>query len=179
MMKQLPFGASLSVALHPQDLSGGAKSTLWASLRHCNEMFHILVFIAAGTASQNITVNLRQATNSAGANAKALLIPEVFFKRGDPTFQPSTANVRDKFVRSTLATREARIATYDSTADRVASTNHLMLDFRISPSDLDTINGFQFVQAQFTSPAAAQLACAFFAVDGAAYQGLASPSLLA
>lgn len=179
MMMQLPFGTPVAVALHPQDLSGGAKSTLWGSAQNVNGMFHILVFIAAGTAGQNITVNLRQATNSAGANAKQLLIPEVFFKRGDATFQPSTANVRDKFVRSTLASRLSRIATYDSTADRVASTNHMMLDFRISPSDLDTANGFEFIQAQFTSPAAAQLACAFFLVDGYAYQGQTAPSLLA
>jgi hypothetical protein len=179
MMMQLPFGAPLSVALHPQDLAGGAKSSLWASIQDVNGMMHILVYIGAGTASQNITVNLRQATTSAGGSAKTLNIKEVYFKRGDATFQPSTANVRDKFVKSALASREASIASYDSTADRVASTNHLFLDIRVSPSDLDTVNGFEYVQVQFTSPAAAQLACAFFAFDSRAYQGLSAPSPLA
>lgn len=179
MMMQLPFGVPLSVALHPQDLAGGAKSSLWASMQDVNGMMHILIYIAPGTATQDITVNLRQATNASGGSAKTLNIREVFFKRGDAAFQPSTANVRDKFVRSTLANREAPIASYNSAADRVATTNHLFLDIRISPSDLDTVNGFEYVQVQFTSPAAAQLACAFFAFDSRGYQGLNAPSPLA
>lgn len=178
-MNHFPFGAPHSIALHPQDLAGGAKSSLWGRVKNVNGMFHVLVYIAAGTASQNITLNLRQAKTAAGGDAKELRIKEVFFKRGDATFQASTANVRDKFVQSSTCNRESSIATYDSTADRVAATNHLMLDIRVSPNDLDSGNGYEFLQVQFTSPAAAQLACAFFAVDSRGYKGDTAPSLLA
>ena len=180
MFDDLPYGSPPSVALHPQDLAGGAKATLWASVRDINDFLGLLVVIGAGTATQDITISLLQATSSAGAGSKALTFREAWFKRGAAgAFTPATADARDRFVKTTLANRESPIASYNTATDRVATTNHFVTLIRISPKDLDMSNGFRYVGASFSSPAAAQLASALWIPMGNASSGIGAPSLLA
>ena len=180
MFSDMPFGAPPSVALAPIDLTGGAKATLWGSIRDINEFLAILISIGAGTATQDITISLLQATSSAGAGSKALPFKEAWFKRGSGVWAPGTAAAQDKFAKSALATREAPVVGggYVTTTDRVATTNQFVTMIRVSPKDLDQANGFRYVGASFNSPAASQVAAAFFFPMGNAYSGTTIPSLL-
>lgn len=178
MFKDFPFGSPESVALAPIDLAGGAKTTLWANARDVNDFLCLWFYLAPGTATQDITITLQQATTAAGGSAKALRVFEVFFKRGAPTFTAANAAVQDRFVRSPSVNREASTATYVTTVDRVATTNHFIGCIRISPKDLDGANGFRYVGASFSSPAAAQLGMALWMPIGLAGSGIGAQSLL-
>ena len=181
LFSQLPFGGGVSVALSPIDLSAAAQNSLYANIANVNKSLILLVFAKAGTAADELTISLQQATTSAGGSAKTLNIKEVFFKKGGPTFAtaPST---NDKFARSpsTPENRETAISSYATATDRVAATNDFMCAIRICPADLDQDNGFKYVRAQFTDVGAnAQLGFALWMVDGYAYNGTDVPSILA
>lgn len=181
LFSQLPNGGGISVALAPVDLSVAAVNSLWASIRNVNKSLFLLVFLKAGTAGDNVTISLQQAKDAAGTGAKALNIKEVFFKKGATTFV-TAPNTNDKFTRSpsTPVNRETAISSYNTTTDRVAATNDFMALIRISPADVDLVNNFAYVRAQFTDPGSnAQLGCAFWIPDGAAYLGDSAPSILA
>lgn len=177
----IPFGGSVSIALSPVDLSAAAANSLYANVAHVNDFMALLAFLKAGTAGDNVTISLQQATDAAGTGAKALSIKEVFFKKGGPTFATAPAT-NDKFVRSpsTPINRETAISSYATATDRVAATNDFMALIRISPKDLDFMNGFRYVRAQFTDPGAnAQLGFALWIPIGPAIKGVDAPSILA
>ncbi len=178
LFDQFPFGGGASIALPPVNLATGANNSLWASVRDINDSLLLLFYFGAGTAGQNITVTLQQALNSSGGSAKALVVKEAWFKRGGAAFTAGNAAARDVFVKSAIANREVAAANYDTTADRVASTSGFMGIIRISPKDLDMVNNFRYVRAQFTQPAAAQQGVALWVPNGAAYQGTQPLSLL-
>lgn len=179
LMDQIPFGGGASVGLMPVDLSGGAKSSLYANVRNINGKLAIMALIAAGTAWQNITITLSQAKTSAGGDAKVLNVKEVYFKRGGANFTAANAADRDKFVKSAYSTREVPTVSYVSTTDRVASTNDFLAAIMVNPADLDQANGFTYVRVEFSSPAAAQLGAAWFIPIDPAYEGPNAPSMLA
>lgn len=181
LFSQLPNGGGLSIALAPVDLSAAAVNSLWASVRNVNKALFLIAFLKAGTAGDNVTIALQQATDAAGTGAKVLNIKEVFFKKGATTFA-TAPNTNDKFNRSpsTPTNRETAISTYPTATDRVAATNDFMAAIRICPADLDMANGFSYVRATFTDPGAnAQLGFAIWLPDGAAYLGQDAPSILA
>lgn len=178
MFEQIPFGGGVSVGLIPQDLSGGAKNTAYANVRNVNSKLAIVAMIAAGTATQDITITLRQAKDAAGTGAKVLNVKEVYFKRGAPQFVAASAEAQDKFALSPSASREAPTASYVSTVDRVATTNAFVAALMVNPADLDQANGFSYVRAEFSSPAAAQLASVFFMPLEPAYEGKNARSIL-
>lgn len=179
LFDQFPFGGGASIALPPVNLATGANNSLWASVRDCNDSLLLLFYFGAGTATQDITVTLQQATTSAGGSAKALVVKEAWFKRGGAAFTAGNAAARDVFVKSAIANREVSAANYNTAADRVATTNEFMGVIRISPKDLDAGNNFRYVRAQFTQPAAAQQGVALWVPNGIAYQGSQPISLLA
>lgn len=181
MFSQLPLGGGVSIALSPVDLAAAAANSLYANIANVNKALLLVVFIRAGAAGENVTINLQQAQDSSGTGAKALNIREVFFKRGATTFA-TAPNTNDKFVRSpsTPNNRETAITTYATATDRVAATNDFMCVIRICPADLDGANNFRYVRAQFTDPGAtAQLGVALWMADGYAYNGADVPSILA
>jgi hypothetical protein len=179
MFSQLPFGGGVSIALAPVDLSSAATTTLYAKVRDINDFLWLVFFLKAGTAADEATLNLVQATSAAGANAKVLNIKEVWFKKGGPTFATAPAT-NDLWTKSALATREASIATYATATDRVAATNDFMAAIRISPKDLDAAGGFGWVRGGCTDVGTnAQLGMAFWIPEGIAYSGTAAPSILA
>jgi hypothetical protein len=179
LFHQLPFGGGVSIALSPIDLSAGATNTLYAKVRDINDFLWLLVFLKAGTAADEVTLSLQQATTSAGGSAKTLQIKEVWFKKGGPTFATAPAT-NDLWTKSTAVTREAPANTYATATDRVAATNDFFAAIRISPKDLDAANGFGWVRGGVTDPGAnAQLGFAIWIPEGIAYQGSAAPSILA
>ncbi len=180
MFSQLPLGGGVSIALAPVDLQTAQNGT-WAKISNVNKGLILLVFAKAGTAGDNLTINLQQAQDASGTGAKALSIYEVFFKKGATAFT-TAPNTNDKFARSpsTPENRETAISSYATATDRVAATNDFMCAIRISPSDLDAANGFMYVRPQFSDVGTnAQLGFALWVADGYAYNGVDVPSLLA
>lgn len=167
MFKQFPFGDSGSPALLA-DLTGGAKSTNWAGVSNVNGFLNLLLFIGAGTAAQDITITLAQATSNAGAGSKLLQVKEVYFKAGAAG---AILAAKDFWTKSSAASREAPANSYASATDRVAATNQFMALIRISPADLDVAGGYGYVGASFNSPAASQLACGLWVPEQVAYKG--------
>lgn len=178
MFDDLPYGAPPSMAIAPVSLAGAAAATLWANVRDVNDFLGLFFFLGIGTAAEDITITLTQATSSAGAGAKALVVKEAWYKTGGPAFTAATAAATDKFVKSTLFTRESSAATYITTTDRVAVTNQFMGLIRISPKDLDLAGGFKYAKASFSASTAAQLMYAHWLPMGNAYSGKTLPSLL-
>lgn len=180
LFSQLPFGGGVSIALAPVDLQTAQNGT-WAKISNVNKALILLVFAKAGTAADELTINLQQATDNGGTGAKTLKIKEVFFKRGGTAFT-TTPNTRDKFARSpsTPENRETEITSYATATDRVAATNDFMCAIRICPADLDADNGFMYVRPQFSDVGTnAQLGFALWIADGASYNGVDTASLLA
>lgn len=166
-----PFGGGISIALPPVNLATAANNSLWASMRDINDSLFLLAYFGAGTATQDITITLTQATSSAGANSKALVVKEAWFKRGSTAFTAGNAATRDVFVKSPGFNREVSAANYNTATDRVATTNEFLALIRISPKDVDLVNNFRYVRASFNQPAAAQLGVAFWIPNGNAYNG--------
>jgi hypothetical protein len=174
----LPFGGGVSVALSPVDLAAAATNTLYANVRDINECLYLLWFIRAGASGENVTLSLQQATTAAGGSAKVLQLRDVWFKRGGPTFATNPAT-NDLWTKNAAIGRETPANTYATATDRVAATNDFMALIRISPKDLDSVNGFSYVNGQCTDPGAtAQLGCAFWIPQGHAYAGAPGLSLL-
>ena len=146
--------------------------------RDCNDALALVLTIGAGTAAQDITISLQQATSAAGAGAKPLKFKEAWYKRGVPTFTPANAATQDKWVKSILASRDVPIfnGQYITAADRVSATNLFIALIRISPKDLDT--GYPYVGAILSSPAASQWASGLWVPLGNAASGSSIPSLL-
>jgi hypothetical protein len=179
LFNMLPFGGGVSVALAPVDLSAAAATTLFANTRDVEGCLFLLWFIKAGTAADEATLNLVQATTAAGAGAKVLNIKEVWFKKGAPTFATSPA-VNDLWTKSALVNRELPAATYATAADRVAATNDFMAAIRISPADLDMANGFRFVRGGCTDVGInPQLGTALWVPESRAYNSSPGLSILA
>lgn len=178
MFNDNPFGAPASLALAPITLVGGARVTSLARVRDINDFLALWFILGIGTAAEDVTVTLTQATDSADAGAKALTVKEAWYKKGGPTFTAANSATNDKFVKSTLMTREAAAATYVTTTDRVAVTNLFIGLIRISPKDLDHANGFKYVKASFNAVTNAQLVTALWVPMGMAYSGSTLPSIL-
>ena len=178
MFNDLPFGSPSSLALAPITLVGGARETILARVRDVNEFLWLWFVLGIGTATEDVTVTLTQATNNADAGSKALTVREAWYKKGGPTFTAANSATTDKFVKSTLMTREAPAATWVTTTDRVAVTNLFVGLIRISPKDLDHANSFKYVKASFNAVTNAQLVTALWIPQGLAYSGSASPSIL-
>lgn len=179
MFSQLPFGGGVSIALAPVDLSAAAANTLYAKVRDVNDFLWLVWFIKAGTAADEATLSLQQATTSAGGSAKTLQIKEVWFKKGGPTFATAPAT-NDLWTKNATISREAPVNTYATATDRVAATNDFMAAIRISPKDLDAAGGFGWVRGGCTDVGAnAQLGMAIWVPEGIAYMGTTFPSILA
>lgn len=170
MFSQFPFGGGASVAIAPVDLAAAAAASLWANMRDVNDFMWGIVYLGAGAAGEHATITLQQARTNAGGNAKALTIKEVWYKRGSAAFTNANSAAQDKWVKSGVATREAAVASYVTTADRVTGLNHFMAGFRISKSDLDNAGGFNYVQLNIADVGAtAQLGFALWLPEGFAY----------
>jgi hypothetical protein len=179
LYSQLPFGGGVSIALPPVDLAAAAANTLYAKVRDINDFLWLIWYLGAGTAGDEATLSLQQATNASGGSAKTLPITEVWFKRGGPTFATNPAT-NDLWTKNATISRETPANTYATAANRVAATNHFMAAIRISPKDLDMGNGFGWVRGGCTDVGAnAQLGFAFWVPEGIAYQGSSFPSILA
>lgn len=118
----------------PVDMAGGANTGDWVSLKNYGKVV-ILVYKAIGTAGDDPTITVQQATAVAGTSAKALNFTTVWKKQAATnllatgTWTKVTQTAANTFTHTDLAEQAAIIA------------------IEFSAEDLDADNGFDCVQA--------------------------------
>lgn len=116
----------------PVDMQAGANTGDWVSVENFNHVA-IVFFKAAGTAGDDPTITVTQATDAAGTSSKALNFTRVYTKQGTLS---SVANF-------TLTTQSAANTYTDATSAEVQAIWVVEFD----ADDLDVSSGFTHVQA--------------------------------
>lgn len=127
-------------AFPPSDINTDADGD-WVSLKHfdrCLVLFHK----AAGTAGDDPSIRLRQATDVAGTSAKALTFNHIFHKIGATAL--SAVGQWTK-VELTSATDDLDLVSVNS-ADLLTDVGETMIAVEVKASDLDVDNGFDCLQ---------------------------------
>ena len=116
----------------PVDMQAGANTGDWVSVENFNNL-SIVFFKAAGTAGDDPTLTVTQATDNAGTSSKALNFTRIYTKQGTLA---SVANF-------TLTTQSAANTYTDATSAEVQAIWVIGFD----ADDLDVSSGFTHVQA--------------------------------
>ena len=116
----------------PVDMQAGANTGDWVSVENFNHVA-IVFFKAAGTAGDDPTITVSQATDAAGTSSKALNFTRIYTKQGTLS---SVANF-------TLTTQSAATTYTDATSAEVQAIWVIEFD----ADDLDVSSGFTHVQA--------------------------------
>lgn len=151
-------------AFLPVNMAGSANTGDWISLKNYHRVTIMLVK-AAGTAGDDPVITLQQATNVAGAGAKALAaVDKVYVKQGADLATVGTF---------TLVTQTAS----DSYTDAAAAEAQAVWLIDIQSEDLDVDGGFDCIQASVADVGTAeQLGCALYLLYPARYGQSALPS---
>jgi len=136
----------------PVDMQTGANTGDWVSVENFNHV-SIVLFKGAGTAGDDPTLTVLQATDAAGTSSKALNFTRVYTKQGTLT---GIANF-------TLTTQSAANTYTDATSAEVTAIWVVEFD----ADDLDVSGGFTHVQASVGDVGSnAQLgACLYLATE--------------
>lgn len=170
----LPDVSDVVVGGLPVDLSAAALSGLWFNMKECSAV-NALLISAIGTAGDDPVINLRQATNNAGAGAKTLNIHRLDYKVGATGFTSAS----DLWQRVTSIDPDNPAASYDTDGINGAE-NGLLLSAFILATDLDINQGFTHIQLQVADVGTnAQLGCILYIPSQRHYQGKHRVSALA
>lgn len=124
--------ATYEAGFVPVDMSAGANAGDWVSMENYRRL-EIILFKGAGTAGDDPTITVQQATASDGTGAKALNFTVVYEKVG-------TLNAVTAWTRQTQSAGN----TYQNTA---SAESQAIIVVEIDAAMLDADNGFTFVQA--------------------------------
>ena len=156
--------ADIVPAFVPVDLQSAANNGQWISMKHVTRLVCVL-FKGAGTAGDNPVVTLQQATSNAGAGAKALTFTRIRTKIGAIASTPQW----------TIATQAA-----SNTYTPTSAASQAMIAVDIQSTDLDLMNGFNFVQLSIPDTGSnPQLGAAFYIAYGLRFPQSSTSSLLA
>lgn len=148
----------ICAGFNPVDLQTGANNGDWVSLKNYNHLA-VVLYKAAGTAGDDPTLTLQQATDVSGTGAKALNFTRIDTKQGASLFAIGT------FTKVTQAAGN----TY--TDDTSAEVQAIWV-VEIDAQDLDRDNGFDCVRATVADVGGnAQLGCLFYLLFEARYAG--------
>jgi hypothetical protein len=155
--------ADIIPAFSPTDMHTSANNGQWVDLKFVGRLLCVLLK-AAGTAGDDPVITLKQATNSAGANAKSLSFTRARTKIGAFGTTPQW----------TIATQTAA-NTYTPTS----AASPALIAVEIQQTDLDLNNGFSFVQLSIPITGSnSQLGTAFYIAYGVRYAQSIMPSEL-
>lgn len=139
----------------PVDMQTAANNGDWVSLANYQKCIAVL-FKAAGTAGDDPVFTLKQATSASGTNSKNLTFTTIYKKVGTLTS-----------LGTWTITTQSAAATY---TDTDSAESQCIMCVEIDRSDLDTTNGFYFVQLSIPDIGGnAQLGCAFYILGPAQY----------
>lgn len=155
--------ADIVPAFVPVDMQSAANNGQWVNMKHVSKLLAVL-FKAAGTAGDNPVFTLKQATDSSGTGAKALNFTRARTKIGAIGSTPQW----------TVVTQSA-----GNTITPTSAANPAVIAVEIQASELDTANGFNFVQLSIPDTGTnAQLGAAFYIATGLRYPQAVTTSLL-
>jgi hypothetical protein len=155
--------ADIIPAFVPVDMQTGANNGQWITMREISRLVCVL-YKAAGTAGDNPVITLQQATSNSGANAKALTFTRARTKIGAIASTPQW----------TIVTQSAA-----NTFTPTSAASPAVIVVEIQATDLDTNNGFTFVQLSIPDTGTnAQLGAAFYIAYGIEYAQSVTPSAL-
>lgn len=152
-------------AVPPINLNGQANNGDWVSMKNFNRCT-VLVFAAAGTAANDLTVTLRQASDVSGTGAKALDFTRIDSK--EAALQTS--------VGQFTAVTQAAANTYVSATN---GESELIYAIDVQGEDFDVDNGFDCLQVQLSQPGATKIGCALYLLQEPKYQADQLPSAIA
>ncbi len=159
---RLMEGANIQSAFVPIDLQTAANDGDWVSMKNYERCACVL-FKAVGTAGDDPTITMEQATVVAGTDAKALTFTDIYTKQG------ALLTAQGTFTR----TVQAAAATY---VDLTAAELQAIWVIEFLGSDLDADNGFDCLRMRVADVGGnAQLGCGLYILYPAA-QGSPPPS---
>ena len=135
--------SQIVVGLMPYDTMDAAVAGDWVSAK----LFHSIIvkFVrAAGSAGEDPTITIEQATNVAGANAKALNFTDIYEKEGLTNAAGGMAAI-GTFTKQT----QAAANTYTS---GTSGENDVMWCIEFDADELDVDNGFDCIRASVSDP---------------------------
>ena len=139
----------------PADMSTAANNGDWMSLKDFDSCA-IVFFKGAGTAGDDPTLTLKQATDVSGANAKALDFTRVDYKQG-------TLTALGTFTTVTQAAANTYV-------DLTSAESAGIYVIEVRADELDVNNGFDCVQFSVADIGSnAQLGAALYLLRGARY----------
>lgn len=147
------------------DMSTAGITGAWVSLKNY-PLAEIVLITAAGTAGDDPTITVQQATDVSGTGAKALTFERIYHKQGAAI---------EAVAQYTLVTQTAANTYTDATSAEVETEWRIP----IRAADLDVANGFDCIRATVADVGTnAQLGVLFYDLAGR-YAGHALPSALA
>lgn len=148
-MNRFLEGANIQAAFVPVDMATAANNGDWVNLKGYRRVLAVL-FKAAGVAGDDPVFTLKQATDVAGSNAKALNFTRIYTKLGVQTAVGVFTQVD-----------QAAAGTY---TDATSAEQQAIFAVEILDEDLDVAGGFTCVQLSIPDVGAggAQLGCGFY-----------------
>lgn len=135
--------AQVVPAIMPVNLASGVNAGDWINMAH----FHrcaIIVVAAAGTAANDLTITMSQATDNTGAGSKSLNFTRVDVKQGADLAAIGQFSVETQ-------------AAADSYTEGTNGEEQLLYVLDFGDDDLDVANGFDHVQPAIAQVGAAKI----------------------
>jgi hypothetical protein len=147
----------------------------WVSLKNydgCLVVFHK----AAGTAGDDPSIKLQQATAVAGTSAKALTFNHIYHKIGATALSAIGTFTK---VELTSATDDLDLVSVNG-ADLLTDVGETLIVVNVRAPDLDVDNSFDCLQLQIEGDdiGNATLAAAYYVLYNCRYPGLVTPSAI-
>lgn len=155
---------NISAGFVPVDLQTAANDGDWVSLKDYHHV-SVVLFKAAGTAGDDPTLTMEQATSNAGAGAKALPFRNIYVKQG-------TLTAVGVFTR----VDQAAAATY---TDLVSAEAQAIWVVEFDSDELDVDNAFNHIRGRVADVGGnAQLGCMLYILSEPRYAQAVLPSAL-
>jgi hypothetical protein len=156
--------AQIVAGFVPVDMQTAANNGDWVSLKNYNHAT-IVLFKAAGTAGDDPTITVQQATDVAGTGAKGLNFTRVFTKQGAQTGIGTFTEVT-----------QSAASTYTHTD---GAENQALWVIEIDGPDLDVNGGFDCIRANVADVGGnAQLGCLLYILTEPRYGQSTMPSAI-
>lgn len=148
MTGKLLENLNIASAIVPVDLSSGANAGDWIDVSNYQE-FAIVVFKAAGTAGDDPTLTVEQATAAAGTGNQALNFTEIYTKQ-------------DTALTSVGTWTKVTQAAGNTYTDATSAEDQAIWAIQFKTSELDVADGYTHVQASLDDVGTnGQVGCAF------------------
>jgi len=148
----------------PVNLATAANNGDWVNMQYYHKLV-VVFFKGAGTAGDDPTLTLLQAMSNSGGSSKALNFTKIWVKQGTLT----------SVTQYTLTTQSAANTYTDATSAEVEAIWVVEID----AADLDTANGFKFVQASVADVGSnAQIGALLYLGIDSRYEGSSLQSML-